>query len=182
MEITWYTAMSMDGRLASADHSLAFLDLIGHRDDAEREFPDFIETIDAVLIGANTMRWLLDRGHGWPHGDLPTWLVTHDEQLDERIGSTDQPVVVHRGEVHQAVEQMREAGHRRVWLCGGGSIAGQLLRADLLDEVNATVAPAIVGSGPALAEGQNLPLRRFTLTQCEPIGGDAARLVWRRDR
>ena len=53
MEIVWYTAMSMDGRIASADDSLGFLETApGSGDD----FDDFIAGVDAVLVGAATLR------------------------------------------------------------------------------------------------------------------------------
>ncbi len=77
LEIVWYTAMSMDGRIASADHSLEFLDLVPG--PGANDFDEFIATVDGVLLGATTLRWLVRHGHGWPHDDLRTWLVSHDE-------------------------------------------------------------------------------------------------------
>lgn len=38
------------------------------------------------------MRWLLDGGHGWPHDDLPTWLIRHDASLVTQIGVTRAPL------------------------------------------------------------------------------------------
>jgi len=64
MEIIWYTALSMDGRIATKDASLNFLETIEGKDESERDFPAFLATIDAVIIGGATMRWLLDAGHG----------------------------------------------------------------------------------------------------------------------
>ena len=45
-------------------------------------------------------------------------------------------------------------GLKRTWLVGGGDVAGQLLAHDLIDELILTVAPALVGRGPALADGE----------------------------
>ena len=93
MEVVWYTAMSMDGRIADADDDLSFLESIGERDPAgDGEFGTFLESVDAVVVGAGTMRWLLRGGHGWPHDDLPTWLVSHDRGLLEQIGKTRSPL------------------------------------------------------------------------------------------
>ena len=72
-------------------------------------------------------------------------------------------------------------GHRRTWLVGGGDLAGQLLAADLLDELILTVAPTLLGLGPALADGE-FPLRRFRLTGLERFGDDGARLRYERER
>jgi riboflavin biosynthesis pyrimidine reductase len=66
-------------------------------------------------------------------------------------------------------------GLERTWLVGGGDLAGQLLAADLLDELVLSVAPTVVGRGPALAEGE-LPLREFELVELERLGDDGVRL------
>ena len=72
---------------------------------------------------------------------------------------------------------MEANGCRRVWLAGGGSVAGQVLALDRLDEVVATIAPTALGSGPALFDAAALPQRTFDLVECRPIG-PAARLRW----
>ena len=51
------------------------------------------------------------------------------------------------------VRELEGAGLERVWLIGGGNVAGQFLAADRLDELILTLAPTFVGRGPALADG-----------------------------
>lgn len=183
MHVVWYTAMSMDGRIADANDSLAFLETIGKSDVSHKdEFSQFIADIDAIVIGGTTMRWLLRGGHGWPHDDLPTWLVSHDDSLLETIGETRAPFRRVEGDIAPMFDEIAAQGHRRVWLCGGGDVAGQALAADHVDEVVVTVAPTALGRGAALFEGADLPRRRFRLTDCCAVGGDAARLVWVRER
>ena len=190
MELVWYTAMSMDGRIADAEESLGFLDAIGAHPDTEADFPQFLATVDAVLVGASTLRWLLRGGHGWPHDDLPTWLVSHDPGLvaqvekaqAPKVGRTRAPLQRVEGDLAPVLAAIAAAGHRRVWLAGGGHLAGQALALDRIDEVIATVAPVALGAGPALFDGAKLPQRRFRLVECRPFAGDAARLRWVRDR
>jgi riboflavin biosynthesis pyrimidine reductase len=182
MNVIWYTAMSMDGRIADGRESLDFLETIGRREAAQAEFPTFLATIDAVIVGASTLRWLLRGGHGWPHDDLPTWLVSHDAKLVAEIGQTRGPLRRVDGPLGPMFEEIERAGHKRVWLAGGGSVAGQALALDRVDEVIATVAPTAIGAGPALFDARDLPPRRFRLAECRALGGDAARLRWLRDR
>jgi riboflavin biosynthesis pyrimidine reductase len=79
------------------------------------------------------------------------------------------------------VRLIGERGLERTWLVGGGSLAAQLLAADLLDEVILTVAPTFVGRGPTLADGE-FPLRRFALTEVSRWCANGARLVYTRER
>lgn len=179
MKIVWYTAMSMDGRIASAENDLGFLKTIAG--SGAGDFAAFIADVDAVLVGATTLRWLIGQGHGWPHDDLPTWLVSHDESLAESVRPTRAPLVRVAGDLMPAIDAMERADHNRAWLAGGGSVAAQLVALDRLDEVIATVAPTALGSGPALFDAQELPRRTFDLVECRAIG-TAARLRWVRAR
>ena len=167
----------MDGRIASADHSLEFLDLVPG--PGATDFDEFIATVDGVLLGATTLRWLVRHGHGWPHDDLPTWLVSNDEGLAESVRPTRAPLVRVSGGLLGTIELMEQSGRRRVWLAGGGSIAAQVLELDRLDEVIATIAPTALGSGPALFDGSGLLPRMFDLSECRSIGS-WARLRWTR--
>jgi dihydrofolate reductase len=183
VEVVWYTAASIDGRIADGNDSLEFLQLIGEREGSESEFDDFISGIDALVMGAATQRWLVREGHALPYRGLPIWLLTHDAALAGAAAAADPETPVHHvhGDVVPVLDEIAAAGHRRVWLCGGGDIAGQVLAADRLDEVIVTVAPAVLGAGPSLFDGVDLPQRRFKLAECVPVGGDAARLRWLRE-
>ena len=165
----------MDGRIASAGQSLAFLDTVS----GENDFGDFLADVDGAIVGATTLRWLLAGGHGWPHDDLPTWLVSHEESLAEAVGPTRAPFVRVEGDVAPVLDAMESHGCRRVWLAGGGAVAAQVLALDRLTEVIVTVAPTALGAGPALFDAAALPLRTFELVECRATG-TAARLRWRR--
>jgi riboflavin biosynthesis pyrimidine reductase len=175
VEIVWYTAMSMDGRIASVDDSPDFLDILS--EGSPNDFAEFIANVDGVLVGASTLRWLVAGGHGWPHDDLPTWLVSHDEQLAESVRPTRARLERVQGDLAPAISAMEESGIGRLWLAGGGSVAAQVLALDRLDEVIATVAPTALGAGPALFDAPDLPLRPFELVECRSYGR-AARLRW----
>jgi len=182
VQVIWHTAMSMDGRIASRDQSLGFLDAIGDQEAALAEFPAFLATIDAVVVGATTMGWLLGEGHGWPHDDHPTWLISHDERLAETVRPTRAELRRVAGDVSTALDAIEAAGHKRVWLAGGGSIAAQIIALDRLDEVAVTIAPTALGAAPSLFDSEALPRRTFRLVECTSIAGNAARLRWIRHR
>ena len=72
-------------------------------------------------------------------------------------------------------------GLERTWLVGGGDLAAQFLAADLLDELILTVAPTLVGAGPALADGE-FPLPAFELVAQEQFGANGVRVRYQRAR
>ena len=65
MHVVWYTAMSIDGRIAGPGDDMSFLDSIDGTGE-ERDFEDFIASIDAILVGSGTLRWLHGQGHDLP--------------------------------------------------------------------------------------------------------------------
>jgi dihydrofolate reductase len=140
----YFTASSLDGFLATADHDLDWL----LRQDVDPSGPmgyeAFLERIGALAMGASTYRWVLDH-HEWPY-TLPTWVFTHRE-FPAPAGDIrfvrDDVVATHR-------DMVAAAGERDVWLVGGGDLVGQFADSGLLDEVWVQYAPVTLGSGAPL--------------------------------
>ena len=171
--IAYYAALSLDGRIAGEDHDLAFLQTLT---GAENDYETFYADVDSLIMGAGTWEFMVRHG-SWPYGGKPTWIVTHADALAPLAGA--EPVEPFAGDVAELVQLIDARGLKRTWLVGGGDLAGQFLAADLLDELILTVAPTLVGRGPALADGE-FPLRRFTLVEQEPFGDDGVRLRYER--
>jgi riboflavin biosynthesis pyrimidine reductase len=184
VQVVWYTALSIDGRIAGAGDDMAFLEMVDGSGE-ERDFDDFIAGVDALLLGGGTLRWLHGQGHDLPHRGIPIWLLSHDEPLAARAAAADPggtPVTRVEGDVAAVLDRIAAAGRERVWIAGGGDVAGQALAADRIDEVILTVAPTVLGAGPSVFDHPGLELRRFELAECREYGRGSARLRWRRDR
>jgi dihydrofolate reductase len=182
VHVVWYTAMSIDGRIAGPGDDMSFLESV-QSDGEETDFADFISGVDALVVGGGTLRWLHSQGHDLPHRGLPIWLVSHDEQLAARAARADPegtPVARVEGDVAAILDAIGAAGHERVWISGGGDIAGQALAADRIDEVILTVAPTVLGAGPGIFDHPSLPERRFALADCREYGRGSVRLRWLR--
>ena len=171
--IVYYAAVSLDGRIAGPDHDLSFLQVLER--GPEGDYAAFYESLDSLLMGAGTWDFMVRHG-SWPYADKPCWVVTHRDELEPLEGAA---VETYTGDLGQLVRRIGDRGHERTWLIGGGDLAGQLLAADLLDELILTVAPTFVGRGPALAEGE-FPLRRFALTEVGQWSENGARLRYER--
>jgi dihydrofolate reductase len=174
--IVYYAALSIDGRIADSNHTIGFLKLLNR--GPERDYDDFYAGVDSLIMGARTWDFMVRHG-SWPYAGKPTWIVTHAERLAELPGA--EPIEQFSGPLDELVKLIGDRGHERTWLVGGGDLAGQLLAADLLDELILTYAPTLVGNGPALADGE-FPLRRFRLAELARWGNDGARLRYERAR
>jgi riboflavin biosynthesis pyrimidine reductase len=86
----------------------------------------------------------------------------------------------HRCDLAPVLDEIAAAGVSRLWIAGGGNVAAQALALDRVDEVIVTVAPTVLGAGPALFDGATGPPRTFVLRECRPLAGNAARLCWAR--
>lgn len=143
MATTYYTASTLDGFIATADHSLEWL--LSREIDPEgpMHYDGFREHVGACVMGANTWQWILDHDDD-PWGPLPTWVATHRDFAPvegARVTFTDDDV----REVHAAAA--RAADGKDVWLVGGGELVGRFHDAGLLDEVWIQYAPVTVGAG-----------------------------------
>ena len=159
----YYTATTLDGFIATADHSLDWL--LSRQVDQGGPFgyADFEKRIGAIVMGASTYRWIREHEpSSWGYS-IPAWVLTHRTDLepyagaDIRITTADSPEAL--ASLH--AEMVAAAGERDVWVVGGGDLAGQFADAGLLDELVVSIAPCTIGAGAPL-----LP-RRLELVRTE---------------
>jgi dihydrofolate reductase len=155
----YYTASSVDGFIATSDHSLDWL-LSRDIDQAgPMSYPSFREHVGAMCLGANTYQWILDNDPGGWDYTLPAWVFTHREFPEQTgIRFTSAPVT----EVH--AEMVEAADGKNVWVVGGGDLVGQFCDEGLLDEVWVQYAPVTLGAGAPLLS-RRVELRLEELAQ-----------------
>jgi dihydrofolate reductase len=174
MATVYNTATSLDGFLATTDHSLQWLFDVPGADDEQDGLGDFLAGVGAMAMGSSTYEWvvehesLLERPDTWSawYGDRPTWVfTTRDLPVVEGadIRFTRAPVE----QVH--AEMVRAAGARDVWLMGGGDLVGQFADRGLLDRVTVTIAPVTLGAGAPLLP-RDLRSDRLTLRSVDRRG------------
>ncbi|MGO2745036.1 dihydrofolate reductase family protein [Microbacterium sp.] len=155
MSTHFYTASSLDGYIATEEHSLDWL----LKQDIDLEgpmaYPSFIERMGALAMGASTFEWIQRSDDEWGY-TKPTWVFTHrDLPVPEGadVTLTSEPIT----DVHVAMTAA--AGDKDIWIVGGGDLAGQFADAGLLDEVWVQYAPVTLGAGaPVLPRALDLEL------------------------
>ncbi len=147
MATHYFTASSLDGFIATPEHSLDWL----LKQDVDAEGPMayqlFEKTIGALAMGASTYEWVLAHEKGTWGYQQPTWVFTHRE-LPILAGASVVLTQASTDEVH--AEMTAAAGGKDLWIVGGGDLAGQFADAGLLDEVWVQFAPVTLGSGAPL--------------------------------
>jgi dihydrofolate reductase len=142
----YYTATSLDGFIATPDHSLDWL-LSRENDPAgPMGYEGFIAGVGAVAMGASTYLWVRENDPGWVP-ERPTWVFTH-RALELVPGADLRTTAEDVAVVHTAL--VAAAGDRDVWIVGGGDLAGQFADRGLLDEVVVSIAPVTLGAGAPL--------------------------------
>jgi dihydrofolate reductase len=172
MRTQYYTAASLDGFIATDDHSLAWLFQLG--DINETSYPQFIRDVGALAMGSSTYEWMLrhvvtpDTGAGarWPYTQ-PTWVFS--SRVLPPVPGADIRFV--HGDVRPVHAEMRAAATgKNIWLVGGGDLVGQFYDAGLLDELIVQVGSVTLGSGKPLLPRQIAfpPLRLIAVRQFGP--------------
>ncbi|MFK4760352.1 dihydrofolate reductase family protein [Microbacterium sp. ZW T5_45] len=156
MTTIFYTASSLDGFIATDDHSLDWLLSQDIDENGPMAYQAFETRVGALAMGASTYEWVMRHEEGrWGYAQ-PTWVFTHRDLVlpdgaDVRLTHDD---------VRAVHEQMtRAAAGADLWVVGGGDLAGQFADAGLLDEVWVQFAPVTLGSGaPLLPRALDLEL------------------------
>ncbi len=177
MKTQYYVASSLDGYIATPDHSLDWLLQFG--DVEETSYPAFIRDVGAIAMGSNTYEWILrhqsdsasppDSGASgaevspeWPYRQ-PVWVFTTRslptiERADIRFVQGDVKPVYQ--------EMVAVSGGKNLWIVGGGGLAGQFYDCGLLDELIVQVTAVTLGRGAPLLPRRvaSPPLRLKSVT------------------
>lgn len=143
MSTHFFTASSLDGFIATPEHSLEWLFQQDFDMDGPMAYPAFVEGIGALAMGSSTYEWLIAHQEDWAYTQ-PTWVFT-TRDLPLPGGADVRPVHGDVAAVHRLM--VDAAGGKDIWVVGGGDLAGQFADAGLLDEVWVQFAPVTLGAG-----------------------------------
>lgn len=142
----FYTATSLDGFLADEHDSLDWLLSQPQEEDNLLDYDRFIEGVGVVVMGRTTYDWIVEHeGVAWPYTQ-PTVVLTH-RPLDPVVPT----VRARAGEPATLRAELEElAGAKEVWIVGGGDVAAQFAAANMLDLIDVSITPVLLGSGRPL--------------------------------
>ena len=152
MKTQYYTASSLDGFIATEDHSLEWLFPLVELEATS--YPEFILEVGALAMGSSTYEWLLQNvvklgtpnESAWLYSQ-PAWIFSK-RNLAVPAGADIRFV---QGDIRPIHTHMKDvAGSKNIWIVGGGDLAGQFFDAGLLDKLIVQIGSVTLGSGKSL--------------------------------
>lgn len=145
-KVILYIAMSLDGYIADENGGVSWLS--GQDPDGESEgtYPEFVRGIDTVIMGWETYHQVVTElsPDEWVYEDLMTYVITHREEM-----SSEKIRFVHESP-SELMKKLKEADGKDIWICGGASIARQLMQEGMIDRFYISVIPVLLGAGVRL--------------------------------
>ena len=123
-----FIATSLDGYIADKVGGLDFLSSVPNPDHDELGFPEFINSIDALLMGRKTYETVLGLGGQWPYTKpvfvLSNTLTSLPEHLQNKVAFV-------RGPIEEVVQQLNKRDFNNLYI-DGGKLIQSFLQEDLL--------------------------------------------------
>lgn len=167
--------ISLDGYIARPNGKVDFLFT-----PKDYSMAPFFATVDTYVLGRKTLDAALKMGGSLSSfGGMATYVFSRSQPPGERDGLTfvnESPAAL--------VKRLRKRKSRKskdIWLMGGGELAREFLKADLVDELYIGVVPVLLGEGiPLFPSG--FPQRNFSLIENKTFSKGMIALKYKRVR
>ncbi len=166
-------SVSLDGYLARRDGSIDFL-----VEPKGVDFGAFMARFDVCLMGRKTYEAGLKMGGEamFKQGGAEYVIFSRTLPPGKRnyVTFVNEPIA-------EFVARLRARPGKEIWHMGGGELAREFLKLDLIDEIHMGIVPTLIGDGLPMFPG-SFPERKFALTKCENYGGAMVGLEYERVR
>lgn len=157
-----FIATSLDGYIADKNNEVDWLHAIPNPDNLDMGYVKHIESIDALVMGRNTLELVLTLDCEWPHSKpvfvLSNTLTTVPKGYEDKISLVN-------GDLKGLTEELKSKGYANLYIDGGVTIQN-FLKEDLIDEMILTTIPVLLGGGIPLFAQLEDPLE-FRCTDSE---------------
>lgn len=159
-KVILYIAVSLDGYIADSDGRVDWIDSCGIPEEMTGCYERFVAGIDTVVMGWRTYQQIVTElsPDNWVYDGLQSYVITHRRKENcEEIQFTDENPV-------SLISRLKMQDGKDIWICGGASVANQLMAEGLIDVLHLTMLPITLGSGLRLFN-EGLPLSRYSLVK-----------------
>ena len=154
-----FIATSFDGYIADENGGIEWLTQIPTPSDSDGGFSQFMESVDALIMGRNTFEKVLSFGIEWPYSKK---VFVWTSQLKTVPDNLKNKVELVSGPTNKILQLVNNQGFNRLYIDGGKSIQS-FMQEGLINEIVVTLAPIILGKGIPLFH--NFPKTNLLLKQ-----------------
>jgi dihydrofolate reductase len=159
--IILYIGTSIDGYIANEDGTLEWLE--NTEVEGDSGYDALLERIDTVVMGKATYDVVRGFDIEYPYRHLKNYVFT------KSVSGTDEYVSFVNEDVKTFIENLKQKPGKDIWLIGGGNLAREFFKENLIDEFQLAIAPIVLGKGISLYTGDEWN-RTYTLTKVEKLG------------
>lgn len=159
-----YIATSLDGYIADKDGNLDWLHSIPNPEGNNFGFGDFMNRVDALVMGRNTFETVCGFDCEWPYSK-PVFVISNSlASIPE--GYQDKAFLV-SGELTGILAELQSKGFNELYIDGGKTVQS-FMAEGLIDEMIITTIPVILGGGTPLF-GETASPVNFVLKHSEVL-------------
>jgi dihydrofolate reductase len=166
----YYVATSLDGYIAPLNGSVDWLSPFEQSGD-DFGYRDFLANIQGIILGRRTYEQVLTFGP-WPYVGMPAWVCT---RTANRTGNGH--VTMTTADPESLLAEIDALGIQRVWMLGGGELAGVFHDLGRIDEYRISVMPILLGRGLPLL-GSATRQRNLTLVRSQSYSAGVVQLTY----
>ena len=138
-----FIATSLDGYIADKNGGLDWLQSIPNPDNLDMGWVNFIDRIDALVMGRKTFEKVCGFDCEWPY-TKPVFVLSNSmKSMPEGYEGKAEPI---KGSLPEVTEKIHQRGYKHLYIDGGVTVQG-FLKEDLIDEMIITVIPILLGGG-----------------------------------
>lgn len=149
-ELIYHVATTADHFIAGPDGE-ADESIFAHDDELVADFLERVKQYDIVLMGKNTYEYGFQ--YGLKAGEPSGVAMAANPGMKHYIFSSsmdfesNEIVELIRDDAAEFVSNLKQEKDQKIWICGGGQLAGALLEAELIDKLILKINPVLIGSG-----------------------------------
>lgn len=176
MSIYIYIAESLDGYIAKEDRDIEWLNEIPNPEKSDYGFSEFMNKIDALIMGRNTFEKVLSF-NTWPY-NKPVFIFSNtlNKIPDELKGKCE----IVNGDPKDILEDLINKNYLNIYIDGGKTIQS-FLKEDLIDEMIITKIPILLGKGIKLF-GSIPEILKFTHFNTMVYNNSLVQIHYKRER
>lgn len=141
-----FIATSLDGYIADKNGQIDWLHSIPNPEGIDMGYTEFMNSIDALVMGKTTFETILGFDIQWPY-EKPVFVLSHT--LKSIPNNLANKVEIVSGELSNILQSLKNKGINTLYIDGGKTIQS-FLKEDLIDEIIITTIPILLGGGTSL--------------------------------